>query len=210
MYSIYSTGIDYMGYVNVGGTIAPWNTDMKVVKFPFKFNTSFTSYYKNYDEVAGYVTTTYDGYGTIKLPDTSFTNVYRLKTYDSVSVSVFEYRYEYFTGVDRLMTMTVKANGSKETKYFYHKKSGGTTGIANSLENSFSVYPNPSRGSITIKFNGKVNKLCIYNSLGQVIREEKIDREMNDYFQFELKNGSYIIELTGDIEIIQKRVIVSN
>ena len=84
------------------------------------------------------------------------------------------------------------------------------------LDQQISVYPNPTNG--IVKLNNNLTQLAIedvqvYNSLGQLVYQEKLKLNANETKTFDfthLSNGIYAMSLTiGDQQTI-KRLIINN
>jgi hypothetical protein len=76
--------------------------------------------------------------------------------------------------------------------------------------------PNPANATTTIGFNlapGKSSKLVIYNMLGSVVREIKLNDKMKMMMlsTTDLKNGMYIYSLVTDNRVVaSKKLLVNN
>lgn len=84
---------------------------------------------------------------------------------------------------------------------------------SNSLENeNLILYPNPASDELNISFNAQTkidfNKVLIYNSFGQLIREEEISFKNNSASinTTNLPNGVYYLNLNG----INKRFVIAH
>jgi len=72
---------------------------------------------------------------------------------------------------------------------------------------SVEVYPNPTNSILNIKndYNTKINRISIYNSLGQ--KQIEIYQNTNQIDISKLKNGVYFIEFETDGKHIRKKII---
>lgn len=71
------------------------------------------------------------------------------------------------------------------------------TGLSNSLVNQskeVSIYPNPTTGNFTIDLNIPANVL-IYNSLGQIVYNEKHQQGKTEFSLVDFSNGIYFIRI---------------
>ncbi|RYZ36520.1 MAG: T9SS type A sorting domain-containing protein, partial [Sphingobacteriales bacterium] len=79
---------------------------------------------------------------------------------------------------------------------------GGSTGIGNQLaEGNFTMFPNPARNVINIQNNSqdKLQRLVVYNALGQVMVSEQANNEKSHVLNLEgLANGLYTLRLETD------------
>ncbi len=77
--------------------------------------------------------------------------------------------------------------------------------------NSINLYPNPANDELNILFNARINvdldRILIYNSIGQLIREEEISFKNNQATikTSNLKSGVYYLNLNG----INKRFVIA-
>lgn len=70
----------------------------------------------------------------------------------------------------------------------------------------FKIFPNPSKNYFTIESKNNIEKLSIYNLIGQKVKEFNKTKK---YFIEDLKSGTYIIEAVTE-KGIQKSKIVKN
>lgn len=86
----------------------------------------------------------------------------------------------------------------------------------NTILEDLAIYPNPSIGSINIKFNNKISSqlsISILNPLGQIMKKIENNRliqngEFNSYYSLDLPKGLYLIQINaGDEQVTQKLVI---
>jgi Secretion system C-terminal sorting domain/DOMON domain len=73
-----------------------------------------------------------------------------------------------------------------------------------------SIYPNPSKGTLTVKTNTSLNKITIYSQNGEVVRTIPVEsqKEDNELTVSGLAAGVYIFELQNGTEKAWKNVIV--
>ena len=69
-----------------------------------------------------------------------------------------------------------------------------STGI-NELINSFSIYPNPSNGVITIQAANNINTVNIYNMIGNLVMVKNVANNQSTLNIENLTNGVYFIEI---------------
>lgn len=86
----------------------------------------------------------------------------------------------------------------------------------NTTLEDLAIYPNPSTGSINIKFNNKISSqlsISILNPLGQIMKTIENNRliqngEFNSNYSLDLPKGLYLIQINaGDEQVTQKLVI---
>lgn len=76
--------------------------------------------------------------------------------------------------------------------------------------NAFSIYPNPAKGFVSIKFPTNVNSgiVKIYDALGRVVLNQNISINENIINTSELKTGNYMVVLRTDYGNATKSLIV--
>ena len=104
-------------------------------------------------------------------------------------------RYVYITYWPRCFNSTVSVSDVK------------------SIEETVSVYPNPSNGIVNVDLQGLVAKnasIEVYNAMGQLILSNNYS-ESNSKFEINLSgnaSGVYTIKLIADGQVITKRVVL--
>lgn len=90
-----------------------------------------------------------------------------------------------------------------------------TTALANEtfLENQFSIYPNPNKGSFTIEFKELANSFSVevYDVTGKTIYENNYEQSSNLIQVVDLDNptsGIYFINIRSDKGIVTKKLII--
>ncbi len=77
------------------------------------------------------------------------------------------------------------------------------------LNAAISIFPNPSNGEFTVSFPADVQHIRVFNSIGQLIVEQKVNGLTNLNLQIEEK-GVYLIHVSTDKSRIVKKLIVQN
>jgi hypothetical protein len=188
--------------------------------FPLNYTDSVHSYTKQFGNpnqptnATGSVTRywMYDGYGTVKLPYGTATDVYRVRTkqVDSSYIINFVTPYEeiiWFRQSDGIPILRFLKNGTLISAYF--ASVDATSGIddeSNSL--TVSVYPNPFTNSIniTIANNEKLEKVRIFDAIGKLIISEQ-NIVQNTINTEELNSGVYFVEVITDKSVVFKKMI---
>ena len=90
-----------------------------------------------------------------------------------------------------------------------------TTALANEefLQNDFSIYPNPSKGSFTIEFKNFVNSFSVevFDATGKTIYENNFDQSSNLVQAINLNNptsGIYFMNVKSDKGIVTKKLVI--
>jgi len=75
---------------------------------------------------------------------------------------------------------------------------------------STSIYPNPSKGMVTVKTNTSLDKITIYSQTGAIVRTIPVEsqKEDNEINVSGLAAGTYIFELQNGTEKAWKNVVV--
>jgi beta-glucanase (GH16 family) len=82
-----------------------------------------------------------------------------------------------------------------------------TLNVPDVFADKFSIYPNPALSFISINSNEPVDKIAIYNSLGQLLRIKNNTKRMN---LEDLQPGLYLMKIYSDSKIITKKVLIKN
>jgi hypothetical protein len=87
---------------------------------------------------------------------------------------------------------------------------------ANSLQKQFTVYPNPAHGIVTLKLNdpvsGKLN-ITVTDMNGKKVLQQSQEGNYLNYIKVNtsaLKNGTYVIALTGEDINFNSIVVIAN
>jgi len=177
------------------GTIAEIFTNPKrLFNFPTTYNSQFADVYHSADSTFyGVNTVTADGYGQLQLPNGSYQNVMRVKTFDayrevtsrdfngvpddSLNFEKTEYKF-YAPNVkgpvlefSELISFYFVNNNRVYLDTFSHLYITSTrviNGIA-SFDADFSVYPNPVKDYLTIKSSERIESLELYDLSGRKV-----------------------------------------
>jgi hypothetical protein len=90
-----------------------------------------------------------------------------------------------------------------------------TTALSNEtfLENQFSIYPNPNKGSFTIEFKELANSFSVevFDITGKTIYENNYDQSANPSQMINLDNvnsGIYFINVKSDKGLVTKKLVI--
>lgn len=91
---------------------------------------------------------------------------------------------------------------------FFLLTESGPLGISENDNNSFSIYPNPTKNNITINSTtNPISKVVIYNVLGQRVANFDFDESLSENLDISrLNSGMYLVEIN---ELTTKRLIVN-
>lgn len=92
--------------------------------------------------------------------------------------------------------------------------SPAVTSIKENTPSNFSLHPNPTSGKFSIQFNEplKEGKICIYNVLGECVKNIPLPPSKGDSFQIDLSSrskGIYFLEMNYDNKKEVRKVIVN-
>jgi len=183
------------------------NPDKRIV-FPFSFNQTFTDTYSktNYSNATtissyqtGNRTVSFNGYGTLILPQGTISNVALISETRTNSLGPNSTYYSWWDLTTGKQLLFYSENNGNVTLAF---NSSISTELKNNIEttSNFYVFPNPSNGEISISgISVNTNNLVeIYNLLGQVVYTEKIILN-NSTLQLNpnLLPGNYLIKISN-------------
>ncbi|MCB2195978.1 MAG: T9SS type A sorting domain-containing protein [Bacteroidetes bacterium] len=178
---------------NSASTVVPvdFKAEIAVAKVTGENSVEITSTFtENYDSVQVFVN---DSYNTsIDAPSTDFSKIIDLTETGSYTF----YIYGYINGT--------ASKSNEETLSFTY------TGLNNiSKINDLTVYPNPTRGNITVElpqnFNGNYN-LNVYSISGAQVYSTVVSKSDNRINLYNLKDGLYIIRLEHEGEVYSQKI----
>lgn len=84
-----------------------------------------------------------------------------------------------------------------------------TTGLnSNKLDEKVSVYPNPTKSSLTVNSDFGINKMFLINQFGEILLSEtKNNTEKFSLDIEDLENGMYVLKIISGEKIITKKII---
>ena len=156
-------------YAGVGtGTDYTPNPE-SAVEFPMHYLDSFTDTFQKVGGSANTVNITYDGYGTLKTPFATYTNVVRIYKYWGPG----DYDYNWYVTSPYLNI--VMSFDMQSSSYTLVRDAASTSVINIQSPETVEVYPNPVTDNAIIKIatvNGINNaSISLTNSMGAVLRE---------------------------------------
>jgi hypothetical protein len=180
----------------------------------------------------------YDGYGTLMLPDTTFTNVARIHQRDSVrapfaipvgNVDFVVDRYDYYdpTNLDipvficsrvRIYTGGLLPQFDPVVSIYSAVPlavSNLSTNDIESIENSIEIFPNPATSNFTLRFdtkdasNSEIKLVDLTGKTVQIIANGT-SKGLNTFNinTTSLTKGVYFVEIAGNENTITKKVII--
>jgi len=77
------------------------------------------------------------------------------------------------------------------------------------LENNISIYPNPTTGTITVKFANQINgKITIVNIAGQTVKQKNINTNNIDLDLSNFAKGIYFINVKSENQVFIEKIIL--
>lgn len=178
-----------------------------ILKFPFNYLDTLSDTWQKVGDPVKNVTLTYDGYGTLITPTTTYSNVVRIK--EDYGAGIVDYRWYSLNPLIFIMTYS---NGANELYYV-----GATANGINDPNNSnllLNIYPNPFTSSTTLKINSattlKNTELKIYDVLGKEVKQIPVNSSEIAINRDELENGIYFYRLINSNEIIATGKLIIN
>lgn len=74
--------------------------------------------------------------------------------------------------------------------------------------NNLRVYPNPARETVSINSTVSMNKVELYNTLGQLVYSENVNSNSVNLPVSNLNNGTYIVKAYADGVVVNTKVVV--
>lgn len=208
---------------------------MKALELPMSLNDSFTdSTYGSADvygsnaATAGDVVVIADGTGTLNLGSSTFTNVIRIKTvetiettvvlpppFNTVTGTVSRTVYNYYDLVNQNMPIFIHANIFVASNLF----NGGYSAVYSSVEltsaglNSESsalklgIYPNPAHSIVTIT-SDKADQLIIIDALGRVVVSMLNPQATETFDLNNFEAGMYLVQIIKGESTQTEKLIV--
>jgi uncharacterized protein (DUF2249 family) len=103
--------------------------------------------------------------------------------------------FDLTTGVQTLIT-----TNPFWTDRFWAKYATSLLGLEeNNISNNYSVYPNPTTGILNFKSETNISKVLIYNMLGQLVQQEKVNALEGTINIEKLAQGTYLVKV-NDID----------
>ncbi len=205
--------------------------------FPFTYNSSITdnfagtvTYMSLTLNRAGNTSISGDGYGTLILPNNTFTNILRVKTVEHYTdeyvgqlVRTFDIiKHEWYDGIHKMPLLFIEEVASKMDtsaqptlkKVFLSSYAAGINSPV--INNEINIYPNPVEDICHLSFvlTEKTNmKISVINLMGQKLIEypEKIYMSgiYNENLNLEnLAKGTYFLQIKSNEKTIQKKLLL--
>lgn len=207
----------YLGF-NFSGQSFKFESPVDYFTYPMTFEQSLETDFQFEDESfgSGIFTVTYDAYGSIKIPELEFDDVYRLKLEtktvfpDTPDDTITSREYHYYERGTGQLLLRLNELGPSDTEgrlnysyiYFVEKE----TSINPELTVNTIVYPNPTQSELIFVIpNHEIKSYEIYNNLGNIVAQGEYNNFIN---VVGLATGNYFIKAKLDNdEYIMKKFI---
>ena len=220
--------------VEAGGTMIQYSDAETFLIFPLSYNTtntdSFIATYKvgAYSAIRkGAMNLKADAYGTLILPNKTYTNVLRVvfveEATDYLMGSPFfvnkttGYQYYVYGTHYPLLSINTSVSSGKLT-YSYSYVISNPTGLDNYelASSSFEIYPNPAKDALNLNFLAQENthySVNISNTLGLVVKEFETEKVASGQVTKNvsldgLSKGIYFVTIRINDEQFSKKVVV--
>ncbi len=223
-----STQLEFMGVTSNSLTMNFTNTAV-FAKYPFTFGNTFTDSFSGSFTFStsgtanGNATVTADGTGTLNIPDGTFTNVLRVKSYQVInfSVGIFPagslkqtvYNFYHATQKFPLLTidyttLTITGQTPSVTTQVSGNKNNFTVGLKENVINNLNakLYPNPADNVLNVYIDdlAKAKEILIFNELGQKVYKSVFENKIDINT---LPKGIYIIEIKTEQGSFRKKFV---
>lgn len=211
-YNANQSKFEYAGYDNPSG-INTYTDPETLLNFPFQYNDSFSDYLASHwpgptQFRYGTVYSKADAYGTLILPNVTYTNVLRVKSNyylkDSMSgIPATNYTYitlRWYAPGYHFPVASVMEYGNMVPPIFNYI-TGTPTTLTDLRVHGISVYPNPCINSLQIKTETefKILKATIIDYSGRsVFKGESTQGKQFNMNTNNLASGFYILEIEVD------------
>jgi len=181
------------------------------------FTTNFASSSYNF-RGNGLATIAADGYGTLKLPNGTFTNTLRLKITQvendtlipsgtpsvTTSTSYVWFNNSFNSALLKIDSTQSGSSITKSVEYLIQESNAGVNTVSKTADTK--IFPNPAKNTINISPCAK-GIVSIINPIGQIMSTEEVDQQKNRvaidnlpsgifYFLYKTEAGTQIFQFT--------------
>lgn len=217
----------YLGnYIGVAGFVY-YTTPRVIFQYPLTYGDSYANPFAanttNGDTITGVDSVLADGYGTLKLPSHTYTNVLRLKYiqhYHSVNSGFYEDIYQleysyYIPGFHNFLfdiAYTVNnVNGTAFSATNAQYSVAVTTGVEElKEENIVTIYPNPSHGQVSISVGEAMAgaDMTISDLSGRTISKTSLKTGNQQIDISSATKGLYIVTIKSGQTSVSRKLII--
>ena len=174
----------------------------KLLVFPFTFNQSFTDSYakNNYSDATtfssfqtGTRTVSYIGFGTLNLPQASFSDVALISELRTNSLGPNSTTFTWYEiGTGKKLLYYEENNGNVNIAYNVDLSTGNSE---KTISNVLQISPNPTENYIFLKNLAPNSQLTLFNAMGESIEVKLIENKID---VSNLPKGTYFIRAIND------------
>jgi hypothetical protein len=84
----------------------------------------------------------------------------------------------------------------------------GSVPVLELQTNTFSIYPNPSKGSFVIEINEEIDEITIFNTLGKIVLNIDKPTLKNSVDLSDFDNSIYYVSIKQNSHTITKKIII--
>ena len=199
-YNLSNTSLEYLGHSSSSGSSISIYSDTAIYfQFPYSYNMVINdTYISGGGAITSSTTSVYDGYGTLKTPFGTYTNVIRKKKTEGTYVTYTWLQTKPFSPI---MVGEFTDNG-------YINVYKNTTGLGvNPIEpkKAMAVFPNPTHTELNIQIPEQqtLDRVAITDVTGKIVLKQ--DHNLNQINVSHLANGLYFIEAhSGNEKLVTK------
>ena len=186
----------------------------KRLQFPFSYGESFVDTYAktNYSNATtissnqtGSRTVSFDGFGTLLLPQGTFNNVGLIRELRTNSLGPDSTTYSWWDIANGKQLLFFSENNGN-VNVAYNNDNPLSVAEVNAL-NNIQIFPNPSNGNfkITTENQSELKNITIYNALGQIIYSNDAPQQINEVNLSTEAHGICFVSIsTADKNYIKK------
>ncbi len=168
---------------------------------------------------------TYDGFGTLELPDATYNDVYRVK----VVIDIEEFpiprtlrstRYFWFVKGSPIPVMRLTIN--EENLFGLYIPTGNAFKYVRassfnqlplaiediSSEEALKIFPIPAKTELNINFSTSVEYVSLFDESGQLVRSSAPNNTMHKLNASDLPAGSYILLVETESKAYSRKVLI--
>ena len=224
-----ANSLSYLGDYIPGAGSENYSVPRIGLQYPLSYGSAYANPFAGVaigaDTITGIDSALADGYGTLKLPGRTFTNVLRLKYVQHTHTTnaafnfdeeIYQLEYSYYIAAyhnfifDIVYTVNT-VNGASYTGNNVQRAVNVTTGINEVAKDlSITLYPNPAHHNLTVIADESLlgAAINITNVLGEVISATKLTSAKQEIEVGAVEKGLYLVSIkTGETLIARKLVV---
>lgn len=226
-YNVTGTKVEWLGYVDsIWGIKLVCSDNLTERQVPLDFDSSFVDMYAyarippTYS-VHGSANVSYDGYGTLRLPNTVvINNSYRIKTdqlaIDSNASNTDTFNIITYTWYDPAKNFPVLIfkqaffQDSETGRWLYYNTLSPLNGVSEMIQEPlFKLMPNPVTNQVTLNFSKSLNgTVSIFDTMGTQFLSDMIHNEPSHQINISrITPGIYFIHVSSGTEYFVEKIV---